>query len=356
MNRLVRVALVGGIGVVLLAGTAASAFAANAYRQTNLVADRPGFAAVTDPNLVNPWGLAAGPQTPLWVSDNGADAATIYPGAVGGSPITIAPLVVGIPGGAPTGQVFNTTTRFKLKQGSTNDPALFIFDSEAGWITAWNQSLSPLTSAIPVAHSPGAIYKGLALATIRHVGSFLYAADFHHGRIDVLNGRWGWAHLSGSFRDPRLPKGYAPFNIQNIGGRLYVAYAKQDSTASDEIDGAGLGIVDVYTTRGHLVRRLISGGALNAPWGLVKAPGNFGRFSHALLVGNFGDGTINAYNAWNGHWLGTLRRPSGRQITIDGLWGLRFGNGVTGGTHDLLFSAGSDGEAHGLLGIIHATH
>ena len=356
MNRLARAVVAGGIGVVVLVGTAASAFAANAYRQTNLVADRPGFAAVTDTNLVNPWGLAAGPQTPLWVSDNGTDVATIYPGAAGGSPISVAPLVVGIPGGAPTGQVYNPTTGFKLKQGATNDPALFIFDSEAGKITAWNQSLSPLTSAVTVAQSTGAIYKGLALATIPDRGRFVYAADFHHARIDVLNGRWGWAHLPGSFRDPQLPHGYAPFNIQNIGGRLYVAYAKQDSMATDEIAGAGLGFVDVYTRTGFLIQRIASRGALNAPWGLVKAPGDFGRFSHALLVGNFGDGTINAYNATNGHWLGTLRRPNGNRITINGLWGLRFGNGITGNTSDLLFSAGSDDEAHGLLGTIHATH
>lgn len=356
MSRLARSLVVGGITVAVLALTAASALAANAYRQTNLVADQPGHGMITDTNLVNPWGLAAGPQTPLWVSDNGTGLATIYPGAFGTTPISIAPLVVTIPGGAPTGQVFNPTTGFKLHQGMTTDPALFIFDSEAGKITAWTPTIMPVTGAVVVAHSPGAIYKGLALAHVRHRGSFLYAADFHHGRIDVLNSHFGWAHLPGSFNDPRLPHGYAPFNIQNIGGRLFVAYAKQDASAGDEIAGPGRGYVDVYSSKGFLLHRLIKRGALNAPWGLVKAPGDFGKFSHALLVGNFGDGVINAYNPSNGNWLGALRRPNGHILAIEGLWGLRFGNGVTGDSHGLLFSAGTDDEAHGLLGIIHTAH
>jgi uncharacterized protein (TIGR03118 family) len=355
MKRLTRLVCLGGVSTLVLAVSATAAFAQNAYRQTNLVADQPGKAMVTDPNLINPWGLAAGPQTPLWVSDQGTGVATIYPGAVGGTPISIAPLVVSIPGATPTGQVFNPTMGFKLHQGTTNDPALFIFDSLSGKITAWNQSLSPITGAITVAHSAGAVYTGLALAQIPHRGSFVYAADFAHARIDVLNSAWGWANLPGQFRDRRLPHGYAPFNIQNIDGKLYVAYAKVGPSGT-ELIGAGRGFVDVYSARGFLLHRLVKRGALNAPWGLVKAPGDFGRFSHDLLVGNFGDGTINAYNPGNGHWLGVLRRPNGHRVVNEGLWALRFGNGMTGGSHGLLFSAGVGGEAHGLLGVLRVAH
>jgi len=172
--------------------------------------------------------------------------------------------------------------------------------------------------------------------------------------MEYLNGNFDRVHLAGGFRDRNLPHGFAPFNIQNIGGKLYVSYAKQDSAASDEVAGAGLGFVDVYSRRGFLLHRVASRGGLNAPWGLVQAPAGFGRFGHALLVGNFGDGKINAYNIHTGHWLGQLRRPNGHPVQIDGLWGLRFGNGVTGDPKTLLFSAGIDDEAHGLFGAIRA--
>jgi uncharacterized protein (TIGR03118 family) len=326
----------------------AVAQARNAYRQTNLVSDQPGHAQVTDPNLVNSWGIAAGPQTPLWVADNGTDVATIYPGAVGGMPISIAPLVVGIPGGAPTGQVYNPTGAFKVN----GTPAAFIFDSEAGAISAWPPVMPFPTSATTEATVSGAIFKALALATVRGWGPVLYAADFHNNAIDVFNGGFHMVNTHGRFQDRRLPARYAPFNVQILGGKLYVTYAKQDPAAMDELHGPGLGFLDVYTKKGVLIRRLVSRGALNAPWGLVRAPGGFGPFSHALLVGNFGDGHIHAYDSESGKLLGTLRRPNGRAITNPGLWGLRFGNGVTGGRRTLLFSAGIDDEAHGLLGAI----
>ena len=346
-----RLAAVAAL-VVAAALAAPAAAQAHGYRQTNLVSDQPGVAQVMDPNLVNPWGLAAGPTSPLWAADNGTGVASIYPGAVGGMPIAIAPLVVTIPAGDPTGQVFNPTSGFKVDVAGTPTPALFIFDSEAGTISAWPPATPLLTSATMVASVPNAVFKGLAIARVHGRGPMLFATDFHNNAVDVFNSAFHQVNTHGGFRDPNLPAHFAPFGIQAIGGWLYVSYAKQDSTASDEIDAPHLGYVDVYTTRGHLVRRLVSRGALDAPWGLVQARRHFGRFSGALLVGNFGNGLIHAYDIHTGHMLGTLRRPHGGPVVIDGLWGLRFGNGVTGARNALLFSAGPDGEAHGLLGML----
>jgi uncharacterized protein (TIGR03118 family) len=353
MKRVVRLACIAGIATVVF-GVTASALAStsSSYRQINLVADQPGKAMITDPNLVNAWGLAAGPTTPLWVADNGTNRATIYPGGVGSHPISIAGLVVRIPGGAPTGQVYNPANAFMLHNKGVSGPARFIFDSEAGTITAWSPVVPPSTRAQTVATSPGAIYKGLAFAFVAPGEPFLYAADFHNARIDVYNRVFQRVRLTGSFTDPSLPDGYGPFNIQNIDGKLYVSYAKQDANREDEIAGPGLGFVDVYSATGVLMHRLISHGALNAPWGLVKAPTGFGQFSGDLLVGNFGNGMINAYDPNTGAWKGALRRPAGGPVVIDGLWGLRFGNDVTGGHHGLLFSAGPDDESHGLLGVL----
>ena len=349
--------LVAGLVALAPAAQSAPSRSRNAYHQTNLVSDLPGLAQLTDPDLVNPWGLAAGPTTPVWVADNGTDKATIYPGFVNGSPIQKAPLVVSIPGGAPTGQVFNGTPGFEVHAGDASGPALFVFDSEAGLVTGWNPGVPPpppSTQAQVGARVRHAIYKGLALATTS-AGSFLYAADFHHGRIDVFDQGFGRVHLSGRFRDHKLPHGYAPFNVQELGGRLYVAYAKQDADREDEVAGPGRGFVDVYSTSGHLLRRLVRRGQLNAPWGLAQAPASgFGPFSGDLLVGNFGDGRINAYDPRTGAFQGRLRHEDGSPIQIEGLWALRFGNGVTGDPTTLLFTAGIDDEAHGLFGAIQA--
>jgi len=318
----------------------------SAFTQRNLVSDIPGVARITDPNLVNPWGLSAGPATPLWVADNGTDVSTLYSGGVRGSIPMIAPLVVGIPGGAPTGTVYNPTTGFAVGGAA----ARFIFDSEAGQITAWHPGLG--TQAQTVAATPHAIYKGLALAATPK-GAWLYAADFHGGKIDVFDDRFGPVHLKpGAFADHALPAGFAPFNVQELGGSIYVTYAKQDADAKDEVPGAGLGYVDVFDPSGHLLRRLISGGALNAPWGLAIAPAGFGGLDGALLVGNFGDGAINAYDVGTGASRGALTNEDGNPIRIDGLWALRFGNGVFGTPRSLVFTAGIADEAHGLLGTI----
>jgi uncharacterized protein (TIGR03118 family) len=356
LRTVLTLGLVAGLVALVPAAPAAGAQPGNAYHQTNLVSDLPGLAQLTDPDLVNPWGLAAGPTTPAWVADNGTDKATIYPGFVNGSPIVKAPLVVSIPGGAPTGQVFNGTPGFVVHSGTSSGPARFIFDSEAGLVTGWNPGVPPpppSTQAQVGASVPDAIYKGLAIASTP-AGTFLYAADFHNARIDVFDQGFNLVHLSGSFTDPQVPRGFAPFNVQELGGLLYVAYAKQDADAEDEVAGQSLGFVDVYSTSGQLLRHLIQRGQLDAPWGLALAPAGFGRFSGALLVGNFGDGRINAYDPQTGAFLGRLHHENGRPIEIEGLWALRFGNGVTGNPTTLLFTAGIDDEAHGLFGAIEA--
>ncbi len=340
-----------GAGTGFVDGGGGGGGGGHAFRRINLVSDIAGVARLTDRNLVNPWGLAAGPNTPLWVADNGSDASTLYSGGVRGSIPVIAPLVVAIPGGAPTGTVFNPTNGFVVKTGMASAPARFIFDSEAGLITAWSPTVPPATTAQTEATTPGAIYKGLAIAQTPQ-GARLYAADFHNAKVDVFDEQFAPVKLPGAFSDSALPAGYAPFNIQELGGRLYVTFAKQDDQARDEVHGPGLGFVDVFDTNGHLLQRLVSQGQLNAPWGLALAPRNFGAFGGDLLVGNFGDGAINAYNAKTGTFDGQLSDRDGNPIRIDGLWALRFGNGVTGTPQTLLFTAGIADEGHGLLGEI----
>ncbi|HSC02303.1 MAG TPA: TIGR03118 family protein [Solirubrobacteraceae bacterium] len=330
----------------------------NDYTQTNLISDIPGVARITDPNLVNPWGQATNGTSPLWVADNGADVSTLYVGGVNGSipkpPQPPAPPVVKIEGGAPTGTVGNTTgstTDFLVHTNMGTAPANFIFASENGFITAWSRTVSGTTANV-VSASRHAVYKGLALASVG-MSNYLYATDFHNGRIDVFDGRFDRVRLGKhAFTDPNLPRGFAPFGIQLINGELYISYAKQDAQRHDDVAGPGNGFVDVYSTSGVLQTRLISGGDLNSPWGLVLAPSTFGGFAGDLLVGNFGDGTIHAYDPVHGTEAGTLTNADGNTITIDGLWGLRFGNGTFGGPGDLVFTAGIADEGHGLLGEI----
>ena len=329
-----------------------------AYLPTDLVSDQPGVAPVTDPNLVNAWGISFSSNSAFWVSSNGKDLSTLYTGDVGGKPLTKVGLEVAIPGGAPTGQVFNTTTGFPVTDGTTTKPAVFIFASEAGEITGWNPAVPPPapshTAEPGYVARDGAVYKGLALAN-NGTGNFLYAADFHNDKIDVLDSSFHLTHLAGSFTDPNLPKGYAPFNIASINGKLYVTYAKQDADRHDDVAGAGHGFIDVFDTNGNFEQRLVSRGDLNSPWGLALAPATFGQFGGDLLVGNFGDGKIHAYDPNTGKFQGTLSESPGHPIVIDGLWGLAFGNGSGGGDKNTLYySAGPDHESHGLFGKITA--
>jgi uncharacterized protein (TIGR03118 family) len=323
---------------------------------TNLVSDVPGRAQVTDPDLSNAWGLAAGPVTPIWVADNHTDVSTLYSGAVGSQPVVKVPLVVSIAGGAPTGVVVNSGAGFVVSDGTTSGPARFVFASEGGDITGWNPAVPPpppSTHSQLGVHVPDAVYKGLALATTTH-GPRLYAANFHGGTVDVFDDTFAAVHQPGAFVDPALPAGYTPFDIAAIGAQLYVTYTLQDATAHDDVKGRGHGFIDVYTLDGALVRRFASRGRLNSPWGLVLAPSSFGRFAGMLLVGNFGDGRINAYDPTTGRFRGVLRDATGDPIVIDGLWALQTGNPTIGGTDSILFTAGPDAEQHGLFGLLRA--
>ncbi len=351
-----RTALVAAVLSTALAAAAplTAAPPGNAYTVTPLVSDVPGAAPVTDPNLVNGWGLARSLTSPWWVADNGAGdgKATLYTGAG-----AIVPLVVTVDGG-PTGEVFaGIAGNFLVATDSTAtlDRASFIFASEDGKIRAWRGGSTALVTAQGGA---GANYKGLAIAEPTPGAPLLYAADFHNARVDVFNGAWQNVTPAGAFVDPKLHKGYAPFGIQTIGSRVFVAYAKQDEEAEDEEAGSGRGFVDAYDLQGNFLARVAQHGQLNAPWGLAWAPPGFGAFAGDLLVGNFGNGEINAYEEQeDGTWAhrGTLRGDDGKPIAIDGLWALEFGNAGSNGTPDeLFFTAGPDDETHGLFGKITA--
>jgi len=342
--------------VVAGGGTASAAGPAPAITQTNLVSDQAGVAQVMDPSLVNPWGMSFGTgatPTPVWVSDNGSDSTTLYRGATRPPTGAKVPLTVTIPWGAPTGQVFNgAATDFMVSSGTASGPAKFIFDSEAGYITGWNPTVPAAgsTMAQTAVFVPGAVFKGLAIATVAGK-QYLYAADFHNGVIDTFNAKFKKVSFGKkAFKDALLPKGYAPFNVQQLRGAIYVTYAMQDKDKHDDAARLGRGQVDVFTTKGKLIKRLVRQGALDSPWGMTIAPSSWGKYAKALLVGNFGNGRINAYNARSGKFIGTLRNTSGKALTIDGLWGLMVGNGVSGDPQSVLFTAGPGGEAHGLFG------
>jgi uncharacterized protein (TIGR03118 family) len=330
----------------------------NQFHQTNLVSDLTTVGAqVVDPDLVNSWGLALGPTTPLWVADNGTSVATLYSVGAGGATAAKVPLTVTLPptDSAPTGQVFNPTDDFVVKSKAGKGPALFIFSSESGHIIAWNPKADPIVNGASTAQvessSPTAVYKGLAIGNVGG-DTFLYASNFHDNRVEVFNEKFHRVRLFGDFKDRSLPPGYAPFGIQEINGFLYVSYALQDADKKDDVAGPGHGFIDVYTNFGLLVKRLVSRGDLNSPWGLTVAPAGFGPFGGKLLVGNFGDGLIHAYNPANGLPFGALLNEHHQPIQIDGLWGLLFGTAATGGTGTLLFSAGPNDEADGLVGSI----
>jgi uncharacterized protein (TIGR03118 family) len=340
------------------------------FVQTNLVSDGAVPAASTDPNLVNPWGLVASPTSPWWVNDNGSGFSTLYTGTGTklGLEVTIPP-PAGSPAettAAPTGIVFNGNTSEFLVNGP-GTAAHFIFATEDGTISAWNGGTSAVlkvdNSAVPSPGS-GAVYKGLALANSGGA-DFLFASNFRAGTVDVFDSSFHQVTLaSGAFTDPRLPKGYAPFGIESITppgssqSLLFVTYAKQNAAKHDDVAGMGHGFVDVFDTSGHLLQRVASRGTLNSPWGLAVAPSNFGKFSGDLLVGNFGDGRINAFKFPQGRShrfasAGQLAGMNGKPVKIDGLWGLAFGNGAGAGpTNTLFFTAGVNHEANGLFGTL----
>jgi uncharacterized protein (TIGR03118 family) len=355
--------------------------------QTNLVSDLPGVAQFRDPNLVNPWGISEGPGGPFWISDNNAGVSSLY-----NTPGQPQALVVSIPSpgdltgnsGAPSGTVFNTTLLgktpgFMITDGTHTAPAVFLFATEDGTIVGWNPGVDPTGkfdgpngasthgvlvvdhSAIPSA-ADGAVYKGLTIATDANGRTLLYAANFRAGTIDVFGTDFKLVTTlpEGAFTDPNLPKGYAPFNVQELGGKIYVTYALQNADKHDDVGGIGHGFVDVYNLdgtpglQGGQVR-LVSRDHLDSPWGLALAPASFGNLAGSLLVGNFKSGFIDAFNPHTGTFLGNLKDADGEPIHIDGLWALKVGNGNGGGdANTVYFTAGLDHEMHGLFGSLKA--
>ncbi len=322
----------------------------SAYIQHNLVSDLPGLADNTDTNLLNPWGLAFNATGPFWISDNHSEFSTVYDSA--GTPqsliVTVPPPAGATPPAAPTGIVFNNTSSFIV----TTNAAKFIFATEDGTISAWASGSGAVLKADN--SGSGAIYKGLALGSANG-SNYLYATDFHNGKVDVFDGQFNPVAWPGAFTDPNIPAGFAPFGIAAIGTNVVVTYAKQDADAEDDIAGAGNGYVDIFDTGGNWVKRFASNGPLNSPWGMVLAPANFGLFSGQLLIGNFGDGTINAFDPASGLLAGTLKDTNGMPIAIEGLWALKFGNGGKAGVTNTLYftagiAAGGSVEDHGLFG------
>jgi uncharacterized protein (TIGR03118 family) len=378
------------LSLVILSTTAASV--AQRVLETDLVANkqvltdknhivhRPKF---VDPNLLNPWGVAESSTSPFWVADNGSGKSTLY--NTQGAPQA---LVVSIPtpddplgaSGAPTGAVFNTaqskgafpisgvTTTGK----ATTAPAVFLFATEDGTIVGWNPGVNPPgfdpakagtygIIAVDNSNKPdpanGAVYKGLAIATDEHGATFLYATNFRAGTVEIYDTAFSAISSPPAFTDPKLPKSYAPFNIALVDERLVVTFAKQDAARHDDVAGEGHGIIDTFDLGGNERQRFAQHGQLNSPWGIVVAPAGFGEFAGALLIGNFGNGHINAFHQETGEFLGKLREASGRTLVIDGLWTIRVGNGGNGGDpQTIYFTAGPNGEKDGLFGALTPRH
>jgi uncharacterized protein (TIGR03118 family) len=335
------------IGLVLVLLTAGACEAGIVFKQTNLVSSVDNLAPVTDANLKNPWGISMSSTGPFWVSNQVTGTSTLYNGQGQKFPIGN-PLVVSIPsasGAGPTGQVFNASSSFQLEPGKK---ANFIFANLDGSISGWNPTVNPTTAIKPYQANDGAVYTGLAIGKSGS-SDFLYAADSANGKIDVIDGSFVKTSLAGNFTDPGLGSGFTPYNIQNIGGTLYVTYENEQK---------GGGIIDAFDLNGNFLRRLTSngdGGTLASPWGMAVAPSTWKEFAGALLVGNEDDGRISAFNLTTGDFLGQLKDSQGNFITNTGLWGLTFGNGGNGGDKNTLyFAAGIRGETEGLFGSLSA--
>ena len=331
--------------VVLITMSFAAAFArADTYSWTNFQSDIAGVAQHVDPNLVNPWGMAASPSGTIWVSDNGTGVSTLYhqDGTAFSLVVTIPTAARNRGTGNPTGVVFNGTTFFQVTKNGNSAPGLFIFVSEDGSISGWNPTLDQTNAIIAVDNGTNrgvnhAVYKSATLG-MANGHNFLYVSNFHTGHVETYDENFHQVNPNG-FADPNLPAGYAPFGIRNFNGEIFVAYAKQDHQRHDDVPGPGFGFVSVFDTSGNFLRRLVSNGNLNAPWGLALVNGE-------LWVGNFGDGLINVYDPMTGAFIETLMRADGTPLQFDGLWDLLpLGSGV-------YFTAGIAGEAHGLFGII----
>jgi uncharacterized protein (TIGR03118 family) len=326
------------------------------YVQTNLVSDNAVAGTRVDSNLINGWGLAASPTGPWWVSAAETGLSIAYDGnGAAAAPNVEIPPAAGETESNPTGAVANNSKGFVVTSGGKSAPSEYVFVTENGTISGWNHGVDETHAILAVDNSAaGAIYKGATIG-MRKGGNFLFAADFHNGKVAVFTSKFKPVTLKhGAFRDTKLPAGYAPFNIANVGGLLYVSYALQDADAEDDVSGAGHGFIDIYRTNGSLVKRFASGGVLDSPWGMVVTPHNFGKLSDDVLIGNFGDGKISAFNR-KGKFRGFLVGANGNAVVIPGLWGLAFGNGaVAGPANSLFFAAGPQDESHGLFGRLTA--
>jgi uncharacterized protein (TIGR03118 family) len=361
-----RIAAVVAFLVIISAITQASA--QTSYLRTNLVSDIPGVANFSDSNLVNAWGIVnAGDTGPIWIADNGTGLSTVYDGEGVAFPAN-SPLVVTIPTApnspagavaAPTGVVFNSTNSFVVSAGGKSGASRFIFATEDGTISGWNPAVDSTHAILAVNNSGpgasadrtnlGAVYKGLAIGN-NGSGDFIYATNFRDGVVEIYNAQFQFVK---SFTDSGIPSGFAPFGIRNLSGKLFVTYAKQDAKHHDDVKGPGNGFIDIFDLNGNLQSEFAAHGTLNSPWGIAVAPSSFGEFSGALLVGNFGDGRINAFSQNAGDLLGQLQDTFGNPMTINGLWGLNFGNGAhQAPTTTLFFTAGIGDEGHGLFGSI----
>jgi uncharacterized protein (TIGR03118 family) len=333
------------------------------FLQTNLVSDIPGFANTQDSNLINPWGLTASSTSAFWVSDNNWGTSTLYDGQG-----NIIPLVVGIPTasgtgtGSPTGTVFNPVRGgFEVSNGSKSAETFFLFDTIDGTISGWAPGLDPNNAFIAVKNA-GAEYTGLTLDNTAGQDPRLYAVNWKAGTIEMYNQTFTPVTIPGAFTDPNIPSTFHPFNVQDINGQLYVAYAKLDPATGVDDATIGNGFVDIYDRNGMLQNHLVQHGLLSSPWGLAIAPQGFGDFGGDLLVGNFGDGTIHAYDPFNGNFLGTVQGADGKPFQVDNLWALRFGNDAgAGSSHTLFFTAGVTdnpatpfGASDGLFGSLQA--
>jgi len=330
----------------------AHAQAGNSYTQSNLVSDGSVKAQQTDTQLINPWGVAIGQQTPFWINTAGSGLSEVYDSGGNKQFVVKIPAATGsTKAGSPTGIAFNpSTTDFALPQGSA---ALFIFDSLDGTISAWNSSVTDAEVVVDNS-ATGAVYTGLAIDN-NGTGNFVLAANLAANKIDVFDAKFVPTTLSGNFTDPSIPAGYAPFNVHSINNQVFVMYAQQNPAGGPPTPGSGAGYVSVFDNNGNFVARAISGGNLNAPWGMALAPASFGAFSGDLLVGNFGDGTINAFDATSFALKGQLQDATGKPIQNDRLWEILLGANGTGDPNTLYFSAGVNNETGGLFGAIAAT-
>jgi uncharacterized protein (TIGR03118 family) len=357
--------------VLLIPASASSLIAQTAqhYKQTNLVSNQASLAPNRDANLVNAWGLTRSSKSPWWVSDNGTGRSTLYDGTGTAQSlvVTIPPADTSSTTGTPTGTIFNgDPNAFQIAPGKS---AAFLFVTEDGTISGWNPGVQATSAVIMVNNKDKSVYKGATIATATVGGvsqSLLYVADFRRGNIAVFDATFKPVtlnpdsdedrdHRGPAFEDERIPNGYAPFNVQNIGGNLYVAFAKQDAAKHDEVDGAGIGFVDAFSPRGRLLLRLQHGSWFNAPWGLTLASSDFGAYSHDVLVGQFGSGQILAFDPITGKFKGALNDANNNPIAIDGLWAIAFGNDATAGpATTLFFTSGPDHEQNGLFGSLTA--